>query len=1156
MNHSHPAVHELRRAVLQSTRWMSAVIAVALTWHDAALASDSKHHFDIREQTVGAALLEFAQQARVPVLFPSGIFADINANPVIGDYSVEEALAILLEGTAIDATVDTSGQLVVRFRQQLEGELATEEDDTMAVAAEIPTNERGNQLMAAISALFSNAAAANSEAPRARQPVLEEISVTGTRIRNTDGMTSPVPVTALTTAELAVFDPGGSIAEQLDALPQFFGTETAQRGQGTLYQGTGGGYLDLRSLGSQRTLVLFDGARVVPADKRGSVNVETLPTALIRTIDVVTGGASAAYGADALGGVTNFVLDREFEGVRLQSGGGATERGDGERWNFALAGGKRIGARLNLIGSIEARHINQIQRDPTDVGDWFRRWGWVTNPAWSPGAPAGIPQRLTLPLVTSSEHSPSGVLWARLNSASTSPLLPFALNGMTFTDDGSAVRPFVKGDVYAAPNLPGSTKSMAGGPEAINHMRAFAGGPEGRETVGRSGFAALQYQFTDSVAAFAQILAGRSESVFHADRGYHQLMDGWHLTVFRDNAFLPASVAAAMDAAGLDSFQLHKGGSYAGTDDINHDSVEKVVMGTWSWSMGIDAVLPNDWHLRASWQSGESHKRSGAYNEIRTDRLFLAADAVRDPATGAIVCNVQRYSPTPAQLQQAVSGRYASPGGSPDPAAGPLLSPVGLDNSVRDCVPINIMGAGGLSKAANNYVNTPKIADDYVNQDFAELLLGGDLAEGWVGAITFATGLTWRKQSFADHTLPADLDLLGPPLNAPELGIRGFPPAYTGGSANLHQHSSHPVISGSYHVWEWFSELNIPLWAASSGGQRIDSSVAWRSSDYSSIGSIESWKLGLDVQLTTSLRARSTRSRDVREASFSERFDRQGGGGSVNDPRFNNATFQITSRAGGNPDLRPEVANTLVAGLVWQPALLDGLRISTDWYDVRIKGAVGTLGVQRIIDECEINGVQELCAQYDRDPVTGFIGTVSNTFLNVAQARVEGIDLEANYAIEPDWLANYPETLDIRLLAGKILERSDTPFGGTPFDVSGALETPELTAIVSAAYTLGRYRIRLQQRHIARTRINPNWVEGRDVDSNQVASGNYTNLQLGYVAELDSGSSWDLGLNISNLFDRPPPVIPNYSTRSGAQLVNPNYDTYGRRYQISFNMNY
>src|SRR5690606_26122577 len=115
------------------------------------------------------------------------------------------------------------------------------------------------------------------------------------------------------------------------------------------------------------------------------VNVDTLPTALIRTVDVVTGGASAAYGADALGGVTNFILDREFQGLKADVGTGVTEFGDGARWNFSVAGGTRIGDNTNVIGSVQAMHINQIYRRPEDLGDWFQRWGWVTNPDWAPG---------------------------------------------------------------------------------------------------------------------------------------------------------------------------------------------------------------------------------------------------------------------------------------------------------------------------------------------------------------------------------------------------------------------------------------------------------------------------------------------------------------------------------------------------------------------------------------------------------------------------------------------------------------------------------------------------------------------------------------------------------------------------------------------------
>src|SRR5690606_37070797 len=180
------------------------------------------------------------------------------------------------------------------------------------------------------------------------------------------------------------------------------------------------------------------------------------------------------YGADALGGVTNFVLDREFEGLKIQTGTGITEWGDGERWNFSIAGGRQIGDRLHVIASAQALRINQIWRNPEELGDWYQRWGFVTNPAWDRNDPPGTnPQRLTLPWVASTERSPYGMLWARRGTSSTSALIPFKYNGYVFTEDGKHMRPFIKGDVYAAPNLPGSTKSMSGGPEAMIRHRAF-----------------------------------------------------------------------------------------------------------------------------------------------------------------------------------------------------------------------------------------------------------------------------------------------------------------------------------------------------------------------------------------------------------------------------------------------------------------------------------------------------------------------------------------------------------------------------------------------------------------------------------------------------------------------------------------------------------
>jgi iron complex outermembrane receptor protein len=979
----------------------------------------------------------------------------------------------------------------------------------------------------------------------AQDASIDEITVTGSRIRQTSGMVTPIPVTAVTMPELATFDPGGTVAEQLNGLPQFFGNRSAQSSTGAMNAGSGTSFLNLRNIGSNRTLVLFDGSRMVPADISGSVGIDTFPTALMSTVDVVTGGASAAYGADALGGVVNFVLNREFEGFKFEAGTGVTEVGDGQRWNVSVAGGKKIGDRLNLIGSAEALQIKQILRDPAGLDtDWWQRWGWVTNPAWvSATATPNVPQRLTVPNVCSSEHSPTGVIWARRTTSSTSVLNAFPLNGMTFTNDGTDVRQFVKGDIYAAPNRAGSTKSMSGGPECDVANSAFENGPYGAETITRSMFAGAKYQFTDNLSGFAQVMVGRAETNSPGRRSQYLMRDNWHATIYRDNAFLPANVAAAMDAAKITSFQLHKAGAFKGDNNVDEGD-GKEMFTTVSWSTGFDAVLPNGWDMRAYWQSGKSDNRAGLYGQIRVDRMFLAMDAVRDPSTVAIVCRVQLYDPTPAQLAAtpAVQGKTSVTGG-------PLKSPIGLDNSVRDCVPYNVMGAGNMSQAAVDYTQSDRIELSTVDQDFAEVLISGELFEGWAGPLSFAAGASWRDQSFSQIVL-SDVYDLGPPQNAPELGIQGIPSGYTGGSASLHRLTSQRNAAGEMDVWEVFGELNVPVWERDAGVQRLDANLAYRSSEYSRSGRIESWKMGLDFQLTEDIRFRATKSRDVREPTFTELFNNRGGGGANIDTGSGPLVF-ITASSDGNPNLRPEIGDTVVAGFVLTPRFVEGLQFSADWYEVKIKDAVGSLGAQRIYDECK-SGNTGFCSAIDTDSA-GIPVLIRNGYVNVNAAKVKGVDVETSYRTEVDFLGNLDESLSLRLLAGYVSERSDTPLGGSTRDISGSLGSPDLTATANLGYDAGAWTFRVQQRYIADTLRDDRWVEGVDIDDNTVSSGNYTNLLVGYGLESDSGGVWNLSFNITNLFDRPPPIVASYSTGGTAQTIPSGYDQFGRRYQLSVN---
>jgi iron complex outermembrane receptor protein len=1028
----------------------------------------------------------------------------------------------------------------------------------------VETRNVRRSVAAALVPLLGAGGAAHAQGG-ADAPVPEEITVTGTRIRMTDGMAEPVPVTTMTPDELKTFAPGSTVAEQLDALPQFFNTGTAQRGGPGLFGDGGGSYLDMRGLGRARTLVLFDGLRVPPADKRGQVNVDTLPTALVRSVDVVTGGASAAYGADALGGVTNFVLDREFDGVKFSAGTGMNEfANDGKNYNVSFAGGFEIGERIHIIGSIETRHVDELNRNPAELDEsWFQRWGYLSTPAGT------RPSRVVAPWVAPAGVHVNGVI----RPGAFGVIGPSALANMRFTDDGSALVPFGVGCA-----TDGTVIAGAGCADARTSNLTQNGGPNGSEVEQTNGFFGIQFAVTDSVKLFGDIMIGSVESNSTPYTSAATWTSIWAPTIFRENAYLPASVRSIMVTENRSSFRLGKGGSYPGVLDVDTYGRSVNDFDTEMFRIGVDWAMNDNWQMRFSMQTGQTEKLTAEFNSLRVDRLNLATDAVevysdkRDAnadgvidliaeanrGTGTIVCNVQRYNPTPAQLAATPAIQGAR---NPRDVNLPLASPIGLDNSVGDCVPLNIMGNGRISQAAYDYIMTPKWGEGLVEQDFAELLVTGEVSEGWgAGPLSLATGLTYRDQSFSDGGFPVDITALGPPYNAPELGIRGIASAWSGGSPNLHQFSTVSLLSGQYDVWEAFGELNVPFWEAESGNQRFGSSFAYRSSDYSSVGRIEAWKVGIDLQMTRDLRFRGTKSRDVREATFSERFDNSPNGGTVIEDRQTGArNVVVTSTQAGNPNLRPEVADTIVIGLVYQPHWAEGLQMSVDRYEVDIADSIATLTDDDVVNQCFFSNV--LCENVIRD-AGGNLTRVLLPYLNLDQAYVEGIDFEIGYTRDVDWLRSSNESFSVRALGGKLQSRTNTVTGGLPDELAGALVAganayPELTGNVTASYRFGSWSLQVQERYIDSILLDRTWVEGVDIDDNTIQSKSWTNLVVGYGREMQSGTSWRLTLNVQNLFDDDPPIIPaTGGGRFGAQALNNTYDVLGRRYQLSFNMDF
>ncbi len=982
---------------------------------------------------------------------------------------------------------------------------------------------------------------------------LEEIQITGSRIRNTTSMTTPTPVTAVTQAELTTLNPASTMAEQLDQLPQFFNTQTAQRGGGTLVSTASGSFLNLRGMGTQRTLVLLDGSRIIPADAGGATNIDNFPTALMSRVDVITGGASAAYGADALAGVVNFVLDREFEGLKTKVSTGVSERMDGENWNISVAGGKSfMDDRLHVVGSVEARYIDQIVADRNRLDNW-EDWGLVQNPAWvSATATPNVPRRITVPYVFDNRSSPAGLI--------STP--GFAFTNYTFTDDGKGVRPYGFGQYNNT-----FTSSQSGGPEYRNNTQAFFQGPDGNEVVQRSFFSAVKYDLTDSFSLRAQAIVGRTEANAFNLRGNMSLGPTYDYIVFAENAYLPQAVRDEMIRTNRPSIRVSKRGQIRGATLLNayDDRGNRDISQMESATLGFDWNIDGNWNLTGNYQVGKSKVQTSGLNFPRIDEFFLAVDAVTDSA-GKIVCKVSTVNPTPAQLKAFMVAREAQGLTMPSP-----LNPAGITGvdspigplDAAGCRTQNIFGIGNVSQDAINYfTDEEKKSLREMDQDFIEILLSGEVYEGWgAGAVSMAFGLTYRDEEVVQWTLPAFGERSV--LNVPDLGIRGIPEGFAGpGSRTLHAFTGPPVGVGDATVKEAYAELQVPVWEWDSG-QSISTNLGFRKSDYKSSGMVDSWKIGLDVTLHEDLRWRYTKSRDVREPNLNERFFTTPGAGNVLDPVFGGQpNTSLTILPTPAPGLQTEIGNTVTTGLVYQPSFaewVDGLQIALDWFEIDLDKSVGPYGGQRLVDDCFYLQYEFACNLIRRHPTTGVIQQILNVQTNAGGAQTRGVDLEVQYNVEPNFFGSQEESFSVRTMVGYLAERSTTSAAGQYIDFVQRISTPEYSALATFNYSVGDFGLMLQSTYYDSTLSNgnnealaANFIEGVDIDDNTVASQTLFNMGLTYGREMADGGNWQVGFNINNLFDRDPPII----AATTGQVLSNSHDQFGRRYQLSLNMNF
>ncbi len=1052
------------------------VLCALLCAGQAASAHAAETDFNVPAQRADLALTEFARQADLAVLFPFEEVSRFSTNRLVGRYSVEEGARMLLEDTGLTARVDEGWQLVVRVAPLERGGAPVDEGRTRAFAS---------------SSLSKLGRSSRTRGGGADVAPMDEITVTGSRIRAMSGMNTPVPVTMVTAQDLD-FSAPGALIDALDRMPQFLGSSRPGVGQG-IGSTAGQSILNMRGIGFTRTLVLLDGRRIVPTTRQGTTDISIFPDSMVERVEVVTGGASAAYGTDAVSGVTNFILDTDFEGFKGQLQAGATSRGDTDNWEASFGFGTALGERVHVIASLD--HAKSDALLSWDDRDWFQDWGVVTNPAW----PASGPQLLTRPSVTTTLYTLGGLI----NQPGS------ALHRQMFLPDGS-ITPFVQGSPAAVGS---GTNSHQGPGTNIQRDRGLFGVFPSTDRY--NVFAHLTYAASDSLELSAQVLTGRTDVV---GNGFPSVLFGpWQARIFRDNAFLSDQVRQIMIDEGLQSFGFSRMGSTADTtvsDILQRNTFD-------SYTFGFEKTL-NSWRIDGYLQYGRNDGLLDIRNWIRTSHLFPAIDAVRHPTTGEIVCNRTLYDP-----------------------------------SFR-CVPINLLGSGRATPEAIAFVTEGiKAAHTNNRQRVFEVSADGEVFAGWAGPISLALGATYRQDSLVqivdDPTNPTnDPNFVAVPLNDPNVGYRGIPAGFLGVNSGI-QFSVIPNFRGDVNVKEVFSEVLVPLMRDRALARQLNMSAAVRWADYTGSGSIWSSKFGLDWQAIDALRVRGTWSRDVRAANMSERFDAAGGGVTVQDPVFGNTSHTFTQISGGNPEVDPEEADTVTVGVVVQPPRFEGFSLSADWYSIVVNGSIGQLGSQRIVTDCFL-GATALCAQITRDPVTNIILGVRNVFLNINEMAVSGVDVEAVWTKE---LGGNGRSLSLRTLGSWLEENSITNLGAPKQDragETGALTLPDFQLVTSATYRHGPFTAFLQGRYVSDglRRYNGNRPDlgGLTIDNNRVASNFITDLRVSYnFSPRDGNGNWEVFGNITNLFDKDPPLAANHTDFFGSQHTNVAlYDVLGRRF--------
>lgn len=927
------------------------------------------------------------------------------------------------------------------------------------------------------------------------QDGIHEIIVTGSRIARPD-LTAISPI-AIIDAEAIRLSNATTVDELLRRSPQF----TPAIGSNTNNGNDGSATVDLRNLGEQRTLVLVNGRRFVPYDYQGVVDVSMIPTSLIERVEVITGGASAVYGADAIAGVVNFILKEDFEGIEASATTSRTNHNDGDTHDFNLtAGGNFAGGRGNVVVNLGYTKRDAITQDE-------RRWS-----------------RNALDNLLGIEGS-------------------YYTPGTTALDAG-----------YAGDLLDACLQFTPAGEVSGTCDGSFNYNPYNLLQVPQqlwTGTALARYEISDRIEAFTRLsfannqirtvlaptVIGDSFQYRYLDNPLlgQSLRDRWALVDAEDDSPGDGAVEALMLRRMVE----------LGTRDSDFENTSYQFVG------GLSGRLWEEHHWEVFGQYGHTSRNQVFSNDVNLERARLAVDAV-DDGLGNAVCRVNADADT----------------SNDDPA----------------CVAADLFGPGRLDPAAAAYLRLGNLLEaDRTSQQVFGASLGGDLP--WqlplsARRIGYAAGLEYREEKGQAR-----------PDSIYESGLAG------GFGA------SSPV-DARITIREAFGELLLPVASDLRFAREINLEGGIRYARYRNEATIgadafsnnaynTSWKLGADWKPSDELRLSAMFQRAVRAPSLLEiGLPRTSSIGDItSDPCDSDAppadpalvalceatgvptgqvgnfmgsiSGQINNFVGGNPQLRPEKADTWTVGLQWAPAAIDGLELKLDYYNIDIDHAIVAISEQNILDGCyrmerDPNGF--FCSRIHRNTTTGslFGNTsygVDKSLVNAARETAKGLDLSLRYGID----LGHRGFVDLGLDANYVFERTTKDDAFSPGrDCTGLAGTsclrplPELSFVQTTRWTRDALTVQLAWRYIDHIRQDAIKLRGDDPANYavpRIASQSYFDLSGTYGLD----ETWTLHAGIVNLLDRDPPIVGGYwggTTENSGNTFPDTYDPLGRVYSL------